>query len=145
MGYPKRNLWLLLVRSSRKAFLKIMTGYSFPLFSSLLKKVGRRKGEFKSCLSSRSFTKLSLLIFFISPVCSLFFPSRSLSVDRAEMHDLWLRFLLIHSPLLLPSFVRREEKRGKEDQSHAFCIILTVVITLLFGIENYREQYRKKP
>ena len=36
---------------------------------------------------------------------------------RAEWHDFWSRFLLIHSPFLLPSFFRREGKREKNNQS----------------------------
>ena len=37
--------------------------------------------------------------------------------DRVEKHDFWSRFLLIHSLFLLSSFIRREEKSGKNNQS----------------------------
>ena len=46
------------------------------------------------------------------------YPQRPLVLnDRAERHGLWSRFLLIHSPFLLHSFFRREEKREKNNQS----------------------------
>ena len=35
-------------------------------------------------------------------------------VNWSERHEFWSRFLLIHSPFLLPSYLRREEIRGRK-------------------------------
>ena len=50
-------------------------------------------------------------------VLALKYKMLSENFDRAERHAFWSRFLLIHSPCLLPSFFRREnnnQSRGEK-------------------------------
>ena len=44
----------------------------------------------------------------------MMFYNSDCQIDRAKRHCFFITTLVIQSPFLLPSFIRREEKRGKE-------------------------------
>jgi hypothetical protein len=93
--------------------------YSFPLFSSFLKKEGRRKGEWIEKIVIKSHV-------FMLDLSGLH------RIDRAERHYLKSRFLLFILLFFFPLFLWEKRKSLKNNKvvmlSHAFLLDLQVLI-----------------
>ena len=79
-------------------------------------------------------THLLLFLFVIAKVVTLNF-FVSFLTDRAERH-VKITIFAIHSPFLLPSFFRREEKRGKMTKVVTLIHAFLLDLSHSFGLTN---------